>query len=100
MGLLINGEWRDQWYDTKKSDGKFIRQDSKYRDYIGSYNFPAEPKNERILKTHQFWGTFKQRRPPHRDSPVGARHLKGLRRNKQLHIHYQQKLPRRGFYKL
>ncbi|MDC0857427.1 glutathione S-transferase family protein [Rickettsiales bacterium] len=43
MGLLINGEWRDQWYDTKKSDGKFIRQDSKFRDYIGSHSFPAEP---------------------------------------------------------
>ena len=43
MGLLINGKWSDQWYDTKKSNGKFIRQDSKFRDYIGSYNFPAEP---------------------------------------------------------
>jgi putative glutathione S-transferase len=43
MGLLINGKWSDQWYDTQKSDGKFIRQDSKFRDHIGSQNFPAEP---------------------------------------------------------
>ena len=25
MGLLVNGVWKDRWYDTKKSGGKFIR---------------------------------------------------------------------------
>ena len=27
MGLLINGEWRDQWYDTSSSGGRFLRKD-------------------------------------------------------------------------
>ena len=36
MGLLVNGEWVDKWYDTEKSDGKFVRQDSRFRDTISS----------------------------------------------------------------
>ncbi len=42
MGLLVEGKWADQWYDTKKTDGKFVRQDSAFRDWIGSDKFPAE----------------------------------------------------------
>lgn len=34
MGLLVDGVWQDQWYDTKKSNGKFVRQDSKFRNTI------------------------------------------------------------------
>ena len=36
MGLLVEGVWQDQWYDTKKSNGKFVRQDSKFRHTISS----------------------------------------------------------------
>lgn len=36
MGLLVDGEWKDQWYDTKKSDGKFVRQDSMFRNQISN----------------------------------------------------------------
>lgn len=36
MGLLVEGQWQDQWYDTKKSDGKFVRQDSMFRHQISS----------------------------------------------------------------
>jgi putative glutathione S-transferase len=45
MGLLVDGIWKDQWYDTKKSEGKFVRQDSKFRDTISSdetAEFPVE----------------------------------------------------------
>lgn len=34
MGLLIDGEWHDQWYDTKASGGRFVRQDSAFRSWI------------------------------------------------------------------
>ncbi|NQZ30757.1 MAG: glutathione S-transferase family protein [Oceanospirillaceae bacterium] len=34
MGLIVAGKWVDQWYDTKKSDGKFVRQDSMFRHSI------------------------------------------------------------------
>lgn len=34
MGLLVNGEWQDKWYDTESNDGEFIRQDSQFRNWI------------------------------------------------------------------
>lgn len=34
MGLLIDGDWHDQWYDTKSSDGKFERAAAKFRNWI------------------------------------------------------------------
>jgi len=36
MGLLIDGVWRDQWYDTKKTGGSFKRQDSAFRNWVTS----------------------------------------------------------------
>jgi len=51
MGLLIDGHWQDQWYDTAKSDGRFIRENSQFRNWItvggeagpsGEGGFPAE----------------------------------------------------------
>jgi len=51
MGLLINGVWHDQWYDTESTGGRFIREDSQFRNWItpdgsagpsGEGGFPAE----------------------------------------------------------
>ena len=44
MGLLVDGQWRDEWYDTKKSGGAFERPESAFRHWItadGSSGFPA-----------------------------------------------------------
>lgn len=44
MGLLVDGQWRDEWYDTKSSGGRFMRQDSRFRRWVtadGSSGFPA-----------------------------------------------------------
>ena len=34
MGLLQGGKWVDKWYDTDKSDGKFVREDAIFRRWI------------------------------------------------------------------
>ena len=34
MGLLIDGKWSDQWYETGKSKGEFVRQESRFRSWI------------------------------------------------------------------
>ncbi len=34
MGLLIDGEWHDDWYDTKKDGGRFERSVSSFRNWI------------------------------------------------------------------
>ena len=41
MGLLINGQWHDQWYDTKKSDGQFIREDAQFRNWVTADGQPG-----------------------------------------------------------
>jgi glutathionyl-hydroquinone reductase len=52
MGLLIDGEWRDQWYETDASGGRFVRQASGFRNWVtvdgspgatGSGGFAADP---------------------------------------------------------
>ncbi|KAB0679834.1 glutathione S-transferase family protein [Aureimonas leprariae] len=51
MGMLVEGEWRDAWYDTKSTGGSFERKASSFRDWVtadgrpgpnGGRGFPAE----------------------------------------------------------
>jgi putative glutathione S-transferase len=34
MGLLVEGKWQDQWYDTAKTGGRFVRQDAAFRNWV------------------------------------------------------------------
>lgn len=52
MGLLQQGKWVDQWYDTKNNSGEFRRQESRFRHWLtpngeagpnGETGFKAEP---------------------------------------------------------
>ena len=42
MGQLVNGQWVDQWYDTKSTGGAFQRTTTVYRHQIGGEEFPAQ----------------------------------------------------------
>ena len=43
MGYLARGTWVDQWYDTASSGGRFVRQDSRFRSWIGQdRDYPPE----------------------------------------------------------
>jgi len=44
MGLLADGEWKDQWYDTKASGGRFVRSKARFRNRIEEGGeFPPKP---------------------------------------------------------
>ncbi len=52
MGLLVDGNWQDRWYDTGKAGGRFIRSDARFRNWVtadgspgptGVGGFKAEP---------------------------------------------------------
>ncbi len=52
MGLLVDGQWQDKWYDTKASEGRFEREDAGFRNWVtadgsagpsGIGDFKAEP---------------------------------------------------------
>ena len=48
MGLLINGEWKDQWYDTSKTGGKFVRNKSQFENQISNdENAEFKPESNR-----------------------------------------------------
>lgn len=41
MGLLIDGHWRDQWYDTAASGGRFVRGESGFRNWVTADGAPG-----------------------------------------------------------
>ncbi|NEU98643.1 glutathione S-transferase family protein [Bradyrhizobium uaiense] len=41
MGLLVEGEWRDTWYDTSATGGSFVRQDAAFRNWITADGKPG-----------------------------------------------------------
>ncbi|WP_417578853.1 glutathione S-transferase family protein [Nitrincola sp.] len=41
MGLLVDGEWVDQWYDTKSSEGRFVRSEAQFRNWITADGSPG-----------------------------------------------------------
>jgi putative glutathione S-transferase len=52
MGLLVDGVWQDEWYDTKSTGGRFVRKDAAFRNWVtangsagpsGIGGFKAEP---------------------------------------------------------
>jgi putative glutathione S-transferase len=52
MGLLVKGEWVDEWYDTESTGGEFVRTDAQFRNWVtpdgnpgpsGQGGFAAEP---------------------------------------------------------
>jgi glutathionyl-hydroquinone reductase len=34
MGLLVNGQWHDRWYDTASTGGRFVRKDAAFRNWV------------------------------------------------------------------
>tara|TARA_R110002074_G_scaffold131537_5_gene274150 strand:- start:805 stop:1794 length:990 start_codon:yes stop_codon:yes gene_type:complete len=51
MGVLVDGEWQNTWYDTSASGGKFERSAAKFRNWVtedgsagisGEAGFPAQ----------------------------------------------------------
>lgn len=45
MGLLVNGNWQDKWYDTDKSDGKFERESAQLRNWVTADGKPGPTGN-------------------------------------------------------
>jgi len=61
MGLLVEGKWTEQPLNTKSSDGKFVRQDAGFRNWItnngdagpsGTGGFKAEADRYHLYISH------------------------------------------------
>ncbi len=78
MGLLVNGEWHTDWYDTEKTGGEFVRDDPGFLDWIvpegesapdGRRAFPAEAGRYHLYVSYAC---------PWAHRTLIVRHLKGL----------------------
>lgn len=45
MGLLIDGVWKNEWYDTAKSGGRFERSAAQFRDWVTRDGAPAQGRS-------------------------------------------------------
>lgn len=61
MGLLVEGKWHEKSDDIKSNDGRFIRQDSQFRNWVtadgsagptGEGGFKAEPNRYHLYISH------------------------------------------------
>ncbi len=61
MGLLVDGVWQDQWYDTSSTGGRFVRKASQFRSWVtadgspgpsGDGGFRAEPGRYHLYISH------------------------------------------------
>lgn len=61
MGMLVDGIWRDVWYDTKSTGGAFVRKAPSFRNWItadgsagpsGIAGFKAEPGRYHLYVSH------------------------------------------------
>jgi putative glutathione S-transferase len=61
MGLLIDGNWSTDWYDTAKTDGRFVRETASFRNWItpdgtagptGEAGFAAESGRYHLYISH------------------------------------------------
>jgi putative glutathione S-transferase len=61
MGLLVDGQWQDTWYDTKSSGGAFKRQEASFRNWVtadgsagpsGKAGFKAENGRYHLYVSH------------------------------------------------
>ena len=78
MGLLVDGKWSSQWYDTQKSGGHFVRDTARHRNWItadgsagpsGKGGFPAESGRYHLYVSYAC---------PWAHRTLIFRHLKGL----------------------
>ena len=42
MGMLQDGRWVDQWYNTKETDGRFVRKAPQFRNWITADGAPGQ----------------------------------------------------------
>lgn len=69
--MLVNGEWKGRFHPVQGTDeaGGFVRQEARFRDWIGSERFPAESGRYRL---------YVARTCPWASRVLAVRGLKGL----------------------
>ncbi len=78
MGLLIDGQWHDSWYDTKATGGRFERQPSAFRNWITADGAPGPSGGGGFAAASGRYHLYVSHACPWAHRALIFRHLKGL----------------------
>lgn len=79
MGLLVNGKWVDQWYDTESTDGQFERDASQFRNWITADGNPGPTGQKGFPAASQRYILYVSLACPWAHRTLVMRQLKGLK---------------------
>ena len=80
MGLLIDGRWVDQWYDTSATGGRFVRSDAQFRGAITPDGGPGPDGREGFRAEAGRYRLYVSLACPWAHRTLILRALKGLER--------------------
>ena len=78
MGVLVEGVWKDQWYDTQSTGGRFVRWESRYRNWITPDGAPGRTGEGGFRAEHGRYHLYVSYACPWAHRTLIMRALKGL----------------------
>lgn len=78
MGLLVDGTWHDQWYDTKSSGGRFERSEARFRNWVTADGAPGPSGRGGFAAVPGRYHLYVSYACPWAHRTLIMRHLKGL----------------------
>ncbi|KQT76910.1 glutathione S-transferase family protein [Methylobacterium sp. Leaf466] len=78
MGLLVDGVWRDAWYDTASTGGRFKRTDAKFRNWVTADGSPGPSGEGGFPGEHGRYHLYVSLACPWAHRTLIVRALKGL----------------------
>ncbi|ARS53575.1 glutathione S-transferase family protein [Kushneria konosiri] len=78
MGLLVEGQWVDRWYDTKGNNGEFVRESAKLRDWVTPDGEPGPEGQKGISAGSNRFHLYVSLACPWAHRALIMRRLKGL----------------------
>lgn len=78
MGLLVDGVWHDEWYDTHATGGRFIRTEAQFRHWITADGAPGPSGEGGFAAQRDRYHLYVGLACPWAHRTLIFRHLKGL----------------------
>ncbi len=78
MGKLIDDKWHDVWYDTASHEGRFVHQDSAFRNRVTAAGSPGATGEGGFKAKHGHYHLYVSLACPRAHRTIIMRKLKGL----------------------
>ncbi|PLW81862.1 glutathione-dependent reductase [Kineobactrum sediminis] len=78
MGMLVDGKWQDVWYDTDSSGGRFVRGDTRFRNWITPDGAAGPTGDEGFAAENDRYHLYVSLACPWAHRTLIVRRLKGL----------------------